>query len=94
LHHCHGGLAFLTRTTLAHLAHSACHLFIYGAGHSGAGHDVVFTACELFIHDSEHPSVYASNYLIAHVTPRLDTGGVYAPHFRPSSEADGAERDW
>jgi len=39
LHHCHGALAFLTRTALGHLAHSACHRFI-----DGAFQDVVCTA--------------------------------------------------
>ena len=89
LHHCHGGLAFLIRTTLAHLAHSACHFFI-----DGTGHDVVCTACELFIHASEYPYAYAANYLVPHVTRRLNTGDVYASHFRPSSGPDGAEQDW
>jgi len=88
LHHCHGGLAFLTRTSLTHLSHSACHFFI-----DDAGHDVVCTTRKLFIHASEHPYAYAANYLVAHVTRRLDTGDVYTSHFRPSSGADGAESD-
>jgi len=87
-HHCHGGLAFLTRTTLAHLAHTACHCFI-----DGAGQDVVCTACELYINAFEHPFAHAANYLVALVTRRLDTRDIYTSHFRPSSGADGARRD-
>jgi len=44
LHHCHGGLAFLTQKTLAHVSDTVCHLFIHAAGKTSSERPEAFSS--------------------------------------------------